>query len=701
MKTLDSTPQSNQKAALETKCIPEEQREYLFNKLSTELQECKRQLSKQTYLLTEKENELLEVYKTKSWKLTKPLRDLNLLRKKIRSFFSSVNSFNDLKKQTTIIIKKSYRKGYKILRRLKKGYKASYIIGSTQEEYLAWISGYEKLTEKEEQEIFYSIKNFNFSPKFSIIMPVFDPPIEYLTEAINSVIKQSYPKWELCIADDASTNPQICELLKGYSTRDQRIKTTFRTSNGHISKASNSALAMATGDYVVLLDHDDLLADHALYWVAREINKHPDTKLIYSDEDKVDSRGQRFGAYFKCDWNLDLLLSQNMFSHLGVYSHDLVKSVGGFRVGFEGSQDYDLVLRCLKFVKESQIRHIPKVLYHWRAIEGSTAKDLGEKDYAKKAGKRALNSYLRNNSIPALATSVFSGYRVKYQIPKPRPKVSLIILTKNNFTLLQRCVESILQKTRYPDYEIIIVDNGSDDLQSTSYLQKLKQHRRFKVVRDERPFNYSALNNLAANLASGEILGLLNDDTEVIRPGWMRELVSHACRPQVGAVGALLLFPDHTIQHAGVILGIDKIAAHAHKHYSSGEPGYFGRASLIQSFSAVTGACLFVKKELYTLIGGLNEADLSVAFNDLDFCLRLQEKGYKTVWTPYAELIHYESASRGSDQNHENRERFSKEIIYMKSQWGKIIKNDPFYNPNLTLNNYNFSLAIPPREQQP
>ena len=564
-------------------------------------------------------------------------------------------------------------------------------------DYSYWIRRYDTLRNNDRKKMLDQIQRFKYRPFFSIIMPVFETPINLLEEAINSVQSQIYPDWELCIADDASQDPAIYEMLKKYSNNDKRIKVVFRAVNGHISKASNSALKLASGEYVALLDHDDVLSEHALFWIANEINDNPNVKLIYSDEDKINEQGQRSDAYFKCDWNLDLFLSHNMFCHLGVYDTELIKKIGGFRVGYEGAQDYDLVLRCLDYVDEKQIKHIPRILYHWRLLPGSTSLGSEEKDYAIPAGKRAIQDYLHRKSKPAGVKYVNPGYRVKYNVPEPCPLVSLIIPTRDKVNLLQQCISSIINKNCYSNYEIIIVDNDSKTPETRSYLEMIQKEQKVRVIRDERPFNYSALNNLAVESASGEIIGLINNDIEAITPEWMQEMISHACRPEVGAVGARLLYSDRTIQHAGVIMGIAGVAGHAHKNLPCEQSGYFGRAALLQSFSAVTGACLFVRKKLYKEAGGLNEANLSIAFNDIDFCLKLREKGYHNIWTPYAELYHHESMSRGTDDTPEQIKRFEKEFLYMKQHWGDIISSDPAYSPNLTLEYEDFSLASPPR----
>ena len=539
--------------------------------------------------------------------------------------------------------------------------------------------------------------NLPASLLISLILPVYNSNSEWLARAISSVIAQTYPHWQLCIADDASSDGHMRPLLERLAAADSRIKLVFREQNGHISAASNSAIDIATGDWLVLLDHDDELALDALSRIADAIQRRPDCQLIYSDEDKIDEAGTRSDPYFKPDWNPDLFLSQNMFSHLGAYRADLVRAVGGFRMGYEGSQDYDLALRCIERIRPDQIVHIPRVLYHWRIHEGSTAHAIEAKPYAMVAGERALNDHLRRTGVDATAEAVGYGYRVRYVLPAVPPLVSLIIPTRNGLKLLRQCVESIFEKTDYPHYEIIVVDNGSDDKATLRYLDALATRPNVRVMRDDRPFNYSALNNAAVAQARGEVVGLLNNDLEVISAGWLTELVSHALRPGVGAVGARLWYADDTLQHAGVVLGIHGIAGHVHRFLPRGDVGYCGRASLIQSFSALTGACLLVRKSVYEELGGLNETELQVACNDVDFCLRAREAGYKNIWTPYAELYHHESASRGFDDTPEKQARSAKEVAYMKMRWGEALLNDPAYNPNLTLDSEDFGLAWPPR----
>ncbi|MHB0990628.1 MAG: glycosyltransferase family 2 protein [Burkholderiales bacterium] len=568
-------------------------------------------------------------------------------------------------------------------------------------DYTEWICRYDTLTNELRCIMQARMDIFAHKPLISVVMPTYNPKAEWLIAAIESVRKQIYPHWELCIADDASTDKAIRPILEQYAREDTRIKVAFREQNGHISAASNSALELTTGEWIALLDHDDLLAEHALFWVADTINKNSEARLIYSDEDKIDENGVRLHPYFKCDWNPDLFYSHNMFSHLGIYHSQLVRQVGGFRIGLEGSQDYDLALRCIEqvHIKPEHIYHIPKVLYHWRVHAESTASSSAAKPYAMIAGEHAINEHLERQGINAKAELMTYSYRVRYALPDVLPLVSLIIPTRNGLNLLRQCMDSILSKTTYTNYEILIVDNGSDEPITLDYLNVLAKDSRIRVVRDSRPFNYSALNNAAVKLARGKLIGLLNNDVEVITPGWLSEMVAIALQPGVGAVGARLWFPDKTLQHAGVILGLGlgRVAGHAHRAVPETSPGYFGRAGIQQSFSAVTAACLLVQKAIYEQVDGLDETELQIAFNDIDFCLRVREMGYRNVWTPYAELYHYESATRGLDDTPEKQARFAKESLYMKQRWGDLLLNDPAYSPNLTLDHDDFSLAWPPR----
>ena len=563
--------------------------------------------------------------------------------------------------------------------------------------YSSWIQAFDVLTEEARAAMSAHAVGFEHKLLVSIVMRVYNPNPIWLEEAIASVRTQIYSNWELCIADDASSDSAIRPILERYAQRDKRIKLVFCEEKEPISTASNRTLALAQGEWIAPLGHDDVLAEHALFWVVDTINRHPACRLIYSDEDKIDEAGVRSDPYFKCDWNLDLFYSQNMFSRLGVYQADLVREVSGFVTGLAGAQDYDLALRCIERIAPEQIQHIPRVLYHWRIHADSTAHSSDAKPTEMIAGERAINGHLDRMGVNAKADSLGHGYRVRYALPECLPLVSLIIPTRNGLKLLQQCVESILAKTAYRHYEILIVDNGSDDPATLRYLKELASERCIRVIRDDRPFNYSELNNSAVKQARGEIIGLINNDIEVISPDWLSEMVSHALRPEVGAVGAKLLYADDTIQHAGVVLGVHGIAGHAHRFLPRDHVGYRGRAGLIQSFSVVTAACLLVRKSIYEELGGLNEIELQVACNDVDFCLRLREAGYRNIWTPYAELYHHESATRGFDDTPEKLARSAKEVAYMQQRWGDTLLHDPAYNPNLSLDAEDFSLAWPPR----
>nr|WP_233583001.1 glycosyltransferase family 2 protein [Candidimonas sp. SYP-B2681] len=568
-------------------------------------------------------------------------------------------------------------------------------------DYTEWVRRYDTLDDSRRDEILAKIDTMVRHPKISIVMPVYDPPLDFLDQAIWSVRQQLYPHWEFCIADDASKNQAVRDLLARHAAEDPRIKVIYRSENGHISLASNSAAEQATGEFVALLDNDDLLPPQALFYIADAILKNPTAGLIYSDEDKIDSAGNRRSPYFKPRWNPDLFLSHNMICHLGVYRRTLGAELGWFREGYEGAQDYDLALRCVERLASKDIVHIPRVLYHWRSHAGSTAFAGSEKNYASTAGQRALDDHFARIGVAAKSDLLHMGmYRVRYDIAEPAPMVSLIIPTRNGLDLIRLCITSILEKTHYTNYEILIIDNGSDDPNTLAYFRSLANNPNVRVIRDEQPFNYSALNNSAVEQARGEYVALVNNDIEVISPHWLHEMVSIAMQPGVGAVGARLWYPDNRLQHGGVVIGLGGVAGHSHKYLQRHQPGYFHRAQLIQSFSAVTAACLLIKKATFQEVKGLNEEDLQIAFNDVDFCLRVREAGYRNVWTPYAELYHHESATRGTEDTPEKKARFSKEVMYMKERWGDSLLDDPAYSPNLTLDYEDFSLAWPPRVLQ-
>jgi GT2 family glycosyltransferase/glycosyltransferase involved in cell wall biosynthesis len=534
-----------------------------------------------------------------------------------------------------------------------------------------------------------------YKPLISVIVPLYNPPEEFLREAIESVRQQVYPHWELCLADDRSTQPYIKSILEEYARKDSRIKVVFREENGHISRASNSAIAIAEGEFIALLDHDDLLSPHALYEVALLLNEHPEADMVYSDEDKIDERNLHKDPFFKMDWCPDSFLSRMYTCHLGVYRRSLVNEIGNFRVGFEGSQDYDLVLRITE--KTEQIFHIPKILYHWRIHSQSVAADAGAKLYAYEASNKALSEALirRGEKGRVIPKPGFPGlYTIRYEIEKKK-LVSIIIPTKDLAKTLNTCLKSIFEKSTYYNYEVIVIDNGSREKETFKcfdYWQK-KEPERFKCFSYDIPFNYSQINNYAVRQAEGDYLLFLNNDTEVITEDWIEGMVEQAQRPSIGAVGALLLYPDKTIQHAGVVLGIGGVAGHSHKYLPSILPGYLSQAITTNNYSAVTGACLMCRREVFEEVGGFEER-LTTAFNDIDLCLKMIERGYRNIYLPHVVLYHYESKSRGQENTPEKQARFQQEINYMKQKWQLLLDNDPCYNPHLSKNSEDYSINV-------
>ena len=550
-------------------------------------------------------------------------------------------------------------------------------------DYAEWITRHENIDLKSQQE---QSKKFDYRPLISIAMPVYNVEIKWLEECIDSVINQTYDNWELCISDDASTDPKIKKCLEAYEKKEPRIKVVFRKENGHISLATNSALEIATGEFIALLDNDDELPPHALFEVVKVLNERPELDVIYSDEDKIDAEGNRFDPHFKADWSPDTLMGNNYISHLSVYRSSIVKSLGGFRKGYEGSQDYDLVLRVTEQIPEDHIYHIDKVLYHWRTIPGSTASSGEAKSYIYDSGVKALTDTLNRRGIKGtVRPGLISGfYEVTYEVLQEE-LVSVIIPTKNGYDDLKLCVDSIIEKTSYPNYEIIIADNGSTDPKMQELFAEYKKqlNERFIVELIDIPFNYSRINNLAAEKASGKYLLFLNNDTEVIEPNWMTTMVSYAQFDRIGCVGAKLYYPDDTTQHAGVLVGIGGVAGHALNNYDRTHCGYFGRLVIDVNYLAVTAACMMVKAADFKAVNGFDET-LEVAFNDVDLCLKIYELGRYNVYAHQVELYHFESKSRGYEDTPEKQKRFAGEIKKMQDKWPAYIAHDPFYNDNLT-----------------
>ncbi len=558
-------------------------------------------------------------------------------------------------------------------------------IGDLTQNYQQWVDS-RTLTKSRIKEIKKEVEHFTYKPLISIIVPVYNVEEKWLRKCIDSVRNQLYPHWELCIADDASPKKHIKALLEEYKLIDPRIKVVYRKQNGHISECSNSALEIASGEFIGLLDHDDELSIDALYENVKLLNKHPDADLIYSDEDKISVEGERHSPFFKPDWSPDLLLSQMYICHFGVYRKNLVDQIGGFRKGYEGSQDYDLALRFTE--KTAAIYHIPKILYHWRTIPESTASGAQAKNYTHYAGLKALQDALKRRELDAAVKEIgdYSNmFRVTYRV-KEEPLVSIIIPTRNMGEVLDKCLDSIFSRTLYSNFEILIIDNGSTEEQTLAIFKKWsdKFSEKVRILRIDIPFNYSILNNRAVQEARGEYILLLNNDIEVISENWLEEMLGHAQRKKIGAVGAKLLYPDDTIQHAGVVMGLGGIAGHSFRTYHKSDPGYFGALLVNRNCSVVTAACLLIKKEVYLEVGGLEE-ELTVAFNDVDLCLKLLEKGYINICLNSIELYHHESKSRGAEDTREKQARFQGEINYMSKKWHRYIQRDPYYNINLSL----------------
>jgi GT2 family glycosyltransferase len=559
-------------------------------------------------------------------------------------------------------------------------------------DYQKWIINNEP-SRHELNQLKIKSSNFTYRPKISLLMPVWNTDEKWLCLAIDSVIHQIYDNWELCIVEGGSTKQNIVPILKKYGKNYSQIKIKFLTENKGIAENSKEALSLATGEFIGFLDHDDELAPDALYEMVSLLNQNQNLEFIYSDEDKIDQDGNRKDPFFKPDWSPDYFFTQNYVCHFSIIRKRLVDSTGGFRSGYDGSQDYDLFLRCIEKIKPSLIAHIPKILYHWRIIKGSAAENDIAKPFAIISAKKALRDFLLRNNLDAeVLDGIFiSSYRIRYFIDG-NPKVSIIIPTKDQADVLKRCVQSILEKTSYGNYEVVIVDNQSKDPELFEYYKSLETNPKIKILHFNELFNYSKINNYAVSHVDTPFILFLNNDTEIISEEWLSAMLEHAQREDVGAVGAKLMYPNNLIQHAGVIIGLGGVAGHSHKYFPRDDPGYCNRLRVIQNFSAVTAACLLMRKETFQKIGGFNE-NYAIAFNDVDLCMKVRREGYRIVYTPYAQLYHHESLSRGYEDTPEKKARFSREVLSIRQEWGRVIdKGDPYYNPNLTLEREDFSI---------
>ncbi len=537
------------------------------------------------------------------------------------------------------------------------------------------------------------LTRFPTRPRISIIVPVYETPEPFLRAMIASVTVQTYADWELCLADGGSREPRVRDVLEEAAGLDPRVKVRFLPANEGIVGNSNAALALAGGDFVALLDHDDTLAPFALFEVVRAFNEHPEADFLYSDEDSITpDGGRRLDHHFKPDWSPDTLRSHNYVCHLSVFRRALLDKVGGFRPGFEGSQDYDLILRATEQAR--QIVHIPKVLYHWRIHDNSTTADPTTKMYAFESARKALTEHLARTGTDGLVLDgpKLGTYQVVYPLAK-KPLVSILIPSRDEPETLAKCLKSVAGSS-YAHHEILIIENHSRRPETFAYYKQLEAVSNVRILTWDKAFNYAAVNNFAAGHARGEVLLFLNNDVEVINRDWLERLLEHALRPAVGAVGAKLYYPDNTIQHAGVIVGIGGTAGHHHVFYPREAPGYRNRLLTVQNCSAVTGACLMMRRRVFDEVGGFDEGFI-LAFNDIDLCLKARDKGYAVIWTPFAELYHHESKTRGYEDTPQKQIRLAAETDLLQMKWGNfLLAGDPYYNPNLTLNSGDFGLRV-------
>lgn len=554
------------------------------------------------------------------------------------------------------------------------------------ESYETWQKHHALTSEKWKAQ---RLMKFSYMPLLSIVIPVYNTPKQYLEEVVASVINQSYENWELILVDGHSTKQETIQALSSF--HDERIMVVRLEENKMISNNTNEGLKKIKGAYVGFVDHDDVLTLDALYCMVEKLNES-DYDMIYSDEDKINQDGTRlFQPHFKPDFNIDMLRSYNYITHFTILKVTMLSKVGLFDSACDGAQDYDMFLRFANAT--SHIGHVPRVLYHWRVHAQSTAQDVKAKTYVLEAGKRALSKHLKNAALSGIVSDGLfpTSYRIQYDLYS-HPLVSIIIPNKDHVNDLKKCIVSICERTFYSNYEILIVENNSTEPSIFEYYTQLKKQEHIRIITWKSEFNYSAINNFAVQHAKGDVLVLLNNDIEIISGRWLEEMLMYAQRGDIGAVGAKLYYPNNTVQHAGVIVGIGGVAGHSHKYYDRDDDGYFGRLKVVQNMSAVTAACLMIEKRKFAEVGGLDEG-YQVAFNDVDFCMKLNEKGYRNVFTPYAEMIHHESLSRGGEDSPEKIVRFQSEIQRFEKRWG-LWYEDPCYNRNLSITKEDFSLRI-------
>jgi glycosyltransferase involved in cell wall biosynthesis len=576
-------------------------------------------------------------------------------------------------------------------------------------DYKRWVEVFDTIRDADRGVIRAHISALPYRPVISVILWVGRISEAALRESLNSVVRQLYPYWELCITTDALADPYLNTIIRDATAHDLRVQSAVQNTLNGTASAINAGLNSASGEFVAFLRAGDLLPEHALYEAAVALGGNERAEIVYTDVDSITSDGQRNNPWFKPGWDPDLLLGQDYVNNLAVYRRALVESVGALRSGFDGAEFHDLALRTTAATTSDRILHLPAVLYHKRAEN----KDINSQEAlagirAINASRRAVRDYLDSRGYrDALVTrtpQISSAIRVVWPLPEPEPLVSVIVPTRDRAELLAQCTEGLLERTDYSSLELLIVDNGSTESATLTLFDRLTSgDSRVRILRHPGPFNYSALNNAAANEAKGEVLLLLNNDVSVIEPSWLRELVSQAVRPDVGIVGAKLIFANESVQHGGVALGPDGFISHIHRSATRNDPGYFGQLALARTLSAVTGACAAIRRAVFFEVGGLDEVNLQVAFNDIDLCLRIGDFGYRVVWTPFAELFHLECASRGKDYADEvQRPRFLRECEHMRNTWGPLLESaDPFHNPNTLFFWERFEMPVQPRRREP
>lgn len=563
------------------------------------------------------------------------------------------------------------------------------VVGS---EYRRWVEQYDRLSDAEADRIRNLSNELASRPPISVVMALGATREPFLAEAIASIRAQANPHWELSIAHDERTDPDTRAMLDELCRTEARVKLAATPAGSGLGERIRAGFALTSGEAVCIMSPRDRLRPHTLYMLAAELAKTPEPDLVYSDEDTIDSEGRRQTPYFKGEWNLDLFYSTDFAGRFAAVKSVSIREAGGF-CDADGAEVYDVLLRMLERKPDLTVRHIPHILYHRRA-EPTAGRDDGA------AGAcRSLHSHFIRLGKGDIAVSPVSPAhrRVVWPVPSPAPLVSLVIPTRDRVELLRECVDGLLNRTYYKNIEVIIVDNNSSEAESFQYFADLKDEKRVRVLNFPGEFNFSAINNFGVSAAKGQIIGLINNDIETIEPGWLDEMVGHAVRPDIGAVGALLYYGDDTVQHAGVVLGIGGVGSHIHKRLPAGEPGYFWRARLAQDVSAVTAACLVMRRDVFEKVGGLDAENFRVAYNDVDLCLRITDAGYRIVWTPFARLYHLESASRGDDKTAERRARLEREKAAMMRKWGNRLSNDPYFSANLSLCHIDCRIAFPPR----